>query len=162
MQEPYGGPLPAWLTQHRLFAGVPPAALLPLVAAAQQVRFSPDEVIFREGDPAAGLYVLSVGAVQIAAVAASGETVLAQLAAPSFFGEMGVLDGAPRSGTATAAGFCVAHLVPTEAFLDVLEHSCPLGIRLLADLAGRLRRTNGRLLELPAGAIPVRAPPNSL
>jgi CRP-like cAMP-binding protein len=157
MDERFAGPLPLWITQHWLFAGPTPAELLPLVDATQQVRFSPGEVIFREGEPATGLYVLTVGSVRVAAVGAQGQTVLALVLAPGVFGEIGVLDGQPRVGTATAVGFCLAHHVPAAAFTAVLERSGPLGLRLLTHLARRLRRMNGRLLELPAGAGPVPA-----
>jgi CRP-like cAMP-binding protein len=154
MEARFAGPLPAWLSLHPLFAGMTTEELLPLVDAAEQVRFTPGQVIFQDGDPTTGLYVLTVGRVQVAALASGGKTVLAQVAAPGVFGEIGVLDGQPRAGTAMAGGYGVGYFVPSPAFTAVLQGSSLLTVRLLRYLTGRLRQTNGRLLELPAGATP--------
>jgi CRP-like cAMP-binding protein len=67
-------------------------------------------------------------------------------------GEIGVLDGEPRSGTARAVGICAAHFIPEQPFLDLLERSPLMCMRMLAILSKRMRRNNSRLAELPASA----------
>ncbi len=143
---------PDLLSGHSLFEGTPASVLAPLSALTRELHLSPGDVVFREGDPADGLYLLAAGTVLIAATRESGDTALAHVNKNELFGEMGVLDGEPRSGTATAVGLCVAYFIPAEPFLDVVEESSAVGMRLLANLAMRLRRMNGRLVELPAGA----------
>jgi CRP/FNR family transcriptional regulator, cyclic AMP receptor protein len=147
--------VPDWLRQHWIFAGAAAAELAPMLGAMHEVRYIAGDVLFREGEAANGLYVLRAGAVQIAAAGLDGQTVLGRVTAPDVVGEMGVLDGEPRSGTATAVGFCVTYFVPGEAFLDVVEHSHAVRVRLMVLLSQRIRRMNGRLAELPPRTSPV-------
>ena len=137
-------------TEHWLFAGVDAAVLRAALESGREVRFLPGEALFHENDTADGLYLITAGSVRVSATAESGETLLAVVRSNEVLGEMGVLDGQARSGTATAVGVCVAFFMPTEPFLDLLERSTTVCMRLLALLATRLRRANGRLGELAA------------
>lgn len=83
----------------------------------------------------------------------TGDTFIGNVRANEVVGEMGVLDGEPRSGTAITMSVCAAYFLPTEPFLDLLEVSTVVCMRLLALLAQRLRATNARLNDLPAGPI---------
>ncbi len=141
------------LQAHWLFAGVPPEDLAPVLATARVVRYLPGEEIFAEGDDADGLYIVATGSVRVAARGDNGEILLTVVSASNILGEMGVLDGQPRSGTATAVNLCVLYFLPAEPFLDLLEKSTLVTMRLLVLLTERLRRANGRLLELPAPAL---------
>ena len=133
-----------------LFARVPQADLAPLLAASRVVRFVAGEEVFAEGDDADGVYLIASGSVRIMARSNDGQVLLSTLVAPGLLGEMGVLDGQPRSGTATAVETSTAYFIPAGAFLDLLEKSSLVTMRLLALVTERLRKTNGRLLELPA------------
>lgn len=135
---------------HWLLVGVPLEYLQPVLDAGHEVAYFPGEVIFHEGDPADGLYLITAGAVRVTATGDSGETFLAVVKANEVLGEMGVLDGEPRSGTAGALTLCRGYFLPTEPFLDLLERSTAVCMRLLAILTTRLRIANGRLGELPA------------
>lgn len=139
---------------HWLFAGISPEQVQPVLDAGHEARYLPGDVIFREGDPADGLYLITAGSLRVTATGASGETFLAVVKANEVLGEMGVLDGQARSATATALSMCAAYFLPTEAFLDLLEGSTAVCLRLLAILTLRLRVANGRLGELPpTGAV---------
>ena len=59
--------------------------------------FANSEYIFREGESAAYAYVIKSGTVEITKHSADGEQVLAELVAPTIFGEMALIDGNPRS-----------------------------------------------------------------
>jgi CRP-like cAMP-binding protein len=135
---------------HWLLTGIPDDVVGPLLQAGEEVRYVPGDVIFREGEPSEGLYLVTAGAARVTVTGESGETFLATVRSNEVLGEMGVLDGEPRSGTATALTLCAAFHVPAEAFLDLLERSPLASMRLLALLCQRLRRANGRLVELPS------------
>ncbi len=71
--------------------------------SASQVVFGQDEIVCREGDPGDTLYVMLRGTVEVTAkTPRGGETHVADLTAPGFFGEMSVLTGEPRSATVRA------------------------------------------------------------
>jgi CRP-like cAMP-binding protein len=147
------------LLHHWLLTSVPPADLDPLLSAASEVRFLPGDQIFREGQEADGLYLITAGSVRVVAADERSGTVFAMVGSDDLLGEMGVLDGQPRSATAVAVSLCSAYFVPSESFLDALERSPTLCTRLLALLAVRLRRVDHRLAELPGGAPPVHVEP---
>ncbi len=134
---------------HWLFSGVGLDILRPALSAGHESRFLPGEVIFREGDEPDGLYLITAGAARVAASGEDGETFLAVVKMNEVLGEMGVLDGERRSGTAISINMCTAYFIPSDPFLDLLESSSAVCMRLLALLTQRLRRANGRLGELP-------------
>jgi CRP-like cAMP-binding protein/uncharacterized protein YozE (UPF0346 family) len=144
--------------RHWLLAGVPADDLGMVVSTAREVRFLPGDVIFREGDEPDGLYLVTGGAARVTASDDRGGTLYATVGADDLLGEMGVLDGQPRSATATAAKLCTAYFVPAESFLDTLERSPGLCGRLLAFMAVRLRQVDGRLADLPGVERPITGP----
>ena len=71
-------------------------------------RYRRNEVIFHQGDIGDSLQVVASGGVKIVLPSAEGdEAIIASLKPGDFFGELALLDGSPRSTTATA-------LEPTE------------------------------------------------
>ena len=76
-------------------------------------RFRRNEVIFHQGDPGDSLHVVASGAVKIVLPSAEGEeAIIATLRPGDFFGELALLDGAPRSATATALEPCETLVLP--------------------------------------------------
>jgi CRP-like cAMP-binding protein len=142
------------VADHWLLVGVLRDEVEGLLATGREVRFLPGEVLFHEGAKADGLYLILAGSVRVFASGEEGEMYLATIQADDVLGEMGVLDGQPRSATATSVGLCVTYFIPCEPFLDLLERSSPLCMRLMAILATRLRRANGRLGELAGSPTP--------
>jgi CRP-like cAMP-binding protein len=138
--------------EHWLLAGIPEDLIDPLLDAGEVIRFLPGDVIFREGDSSGGLYLITAGAARVTVSGNNEETYIATVRPNEVLGEMGVLDGEPRSGSATALSLCAAFYIPAEAFLDLLERAPLASMRLLALLCQRLRRANGRLVELPSTA----------
>jgi len=133
---------------HWLVHGVPEADLSPLLASGEEKHYRPGEAIFQEGDPAVGLYLILEGNVRVTTTSVSGETFLSVARANEVVGEMGVLDGENRSATATAVNRTVVYFLPTDPFLDLLERSPAVCMRLLAVLTARLRTADRRLAEL--------------
>jgi CRP-like cAMP-binding protein len=136
--------------EHWLLSGVPPELVDAVVGAGREERYLSGDIIFRQGDKASGLYLVMAGTARVTTTASNGDTLLTVVKANEVLGEMGVLDGEPRSGTATAASMCVAYVLPTEPVLDLLERSTLVCMRLLALLTRRLRATNARLADMPA------------
>jgi CRP-like cAMP-binding protein len=93
-----------------------------LLGAATLRTLRPGQALFARGDPPCGLYGVVTGALRISGVAESGkEALLAVLEPPSWFGEISVFDGLPRTHDAAAETECVlAHVTPPAlaAILD--------------------------------------------
>jgi CRP/FNR family transcriptional regulator, cyclic AMP receptor protein len=112
-------------------------------------HFRRNEVIFHQGDPGDSLHVVNAGAVKIVLPSADGEeAIIATLRPGDFFGELSLLDGAPRSATAVALEPTDTLALPRDAFRDLLDHDAGLRDVLLTGLATELRRVTGQVEEL--------------
>lgn len=96
------------------------------------------ETILRQGDSGEELFILSRGEV-VVTLERPGlpDTELTRLGAGSFFGEMSLLTGEPRSATVRASKECELLVVNKEAFRQVLESSPQLAERISETIAGR-------------------------
>ena len=113
----------------------------------------PGEVIYRQGEEPDGLYLILGGTIKIFVTGEADETLLAMVNGNPVSGEMSVLDAKPRYANASAVGVCSAYFIPAEAFLDLLESSNGVCMRLLAFLVRRLRSTR----RVPLSRSPGRA-----
>lgn len=95
----------ALLTTGRWFAGLPGAFADDLLAAARLRPLTDGQQLFARGDAPSGLYAVVEGVIRVSGVDPSGkEAVLALLEPPTWFGEISVFDGLPRTHDATAEG----------------------------------------------------------
>lgn len=125
-----------------LFAGLQPEDLLPLARVATVERFEAGEVLFEEGEPGDVLYLVASGTVRVAHKGVA----LAELGVGEALGEMSVLDGAPRSASATAGPEGARVLcVEQEAFYEVMREQVELAEGLVRVLSRRLREANESL-----------------
>jgi CRP/FNR family transcriptional regulator, cyclic AMP receptor protein len=132
-----------------LFAHVSDDALERLVRQMRRRRFRRGEVIFHQGDLGDSLQVVAAGSVKILLASQEGEeAIIATLQPGDFFGELALLDGAPRSTTATAIEATETIALPREQFLDLLTQDPRIAQALLQALAGELRRLTGHVEEL--------------
>ena len=105
--------------------------------------FYKDDYIFREGDPAYAAYLIRAGQVHIIRFRDDEEVVLATLGKGQLFGELALIDSAPRSADAVAATNSVELVVVTEPSLrrkiDELDDFMRAWFKMLTD---RLRHMN--------------------
>lgn len=106
------------IEQVPFFQGTERRSAEAIVLAFKPRLAAPGEVLFRAGDPADALYVIKRGAVDI--ISAAGET-LTQLQSGAFFGEMALLDHAPRNATAQAADYCELFVLSRGEFDRILD-----------------------------------------
>ncbi len=109
--------------------------------------------VFAEGDPGDGLYIVAVGAVKIVKrIDHQNEKVLAGMVEKSFFGEMALLDGKPRSAAAVTTRASVLLKVPNTRFNAFMQTHPFAALKIVSQIACylsiRLRDTNIRLAEL--------------
>lgn len=131
------------LSSNPWFATLPAAVRARMVAQADSVRLRPGEMLFRQGDPPSGLYALAGGTLKMSSLRADGrEAILAMIDAGTWFGEISLIDGQPRTHDATAIGEVEVLLLPRAVF-DALMQEAPFARAIAALLAGRIRLLYG-------------------
>jgi CRP-like cAMP-binding protein len=144
-----GRPVLDALATIPFFAGLEPAALERLAAGMRSRRFRRGEVIFHIGDPGDALFVIVEGEVKISLPSETGEeAILATLRAGDVFGELALLDGAPRSASASALSPTETVVLPRDKFRELIATEAGVRDALLASIAGELRRLTTHVEEL--------------
>jgi CRP-like cAMP-binding protein len=120
----------------------PPVDFRVLAGAGVPVRdFKAGEVIFRQGDPAHELFIVQSGEVEIRL----GNRVLETLPQYSIFGEMALIDSAPRSATAIASSDAKLVPVSEKQFLFLISNTPYFALNVMRVMARRLRAANAAL-----------------
>jgi CRP-like cAMP-binding protein len=138
------------LAACRLFAGLDDRTLDLLTAALRSRRYRRDEVIFHVDDPGDSLFVVVNGSVKITLSADDGTepAILTTIGRGGFFGELALLDGAPRSATAVAMDGVEALVLRRDAFDRLVDTEPGLRRALLSTLAGEIRRLTAQVEDL--------------
>jgi CRP/FNR family transcriptional regulator, cyclic AMP receptor protein len=105
------------------------------------VSFTPGEVIFDKGDKGDKMYVIRSGEVEILIDGKVVET----LTAGGIFGEMALIDGAPRAAAARAKTACEVAPLTEKTFLFLVHETPFFAIAVMRTLADRLRRSVPRV-----------------
>lgn len=114
-----------------------------------QKGYGRDRVIFREGDPGDCMYEVLQGRVGIYRdYRGENEQKLAELFPDQLFGEMGLLDYAPRSATAVALeDETILRVIPEDEFYSYFEEKPAEIFLLMQQMCHRLRRTTQDYLD---------------
>lgn len=119
-----------------------------VVHILEVLRLAPGDVLFRAGDAGDAWYVVYEGHVDVLQPAEEGQKLLTTLGARACFGEMAILDGAPRSARVVARDDSVLLRVPRGPFNDLLRAgdlaAYKLTHRMALILVARLRELNAR------------------
>ena len=110
-------------------------------AGAPAREFKAGEVIFKQGDAAQELFIIQSGEVEIRL----GNRLLETLTQYGIFGEMALIDAAPRSATAVAATDVKVVPVGEKQFLFLISNTPHFALNMMRAMARRLRTTNGSL-----------------
>jgi CRP/FNR family transcriptional regulator, cyclic AMP receptor protein len=140
-----------------LFKALPEQEKDDLSAHAQLRTFAVNQPIFHVGEPGNSMMGVMVGAVRISLPTRKGkEVILADLAAGELFGEIALLDGKPRSASATALTRCELLVLERRDVLPFLEHSPAACLNLMQLLCRRIRRSDERMAEIAFFDLPAR------
>ena len=113
-------------------------------------QFDTGESLFRQGDPSDFAVLILSGSADVLREVGGDAIVLGQVQAGEFVGEMGVLDGQPRSASVRAASRVEAELIERQAFLDRVSGDPALARKLLVRMSARLRDVDAILADLYA------------
>jgi CRP-like cAMP-binding protein len=110
-------------------------------AGVPVLDFKAGDVIFREGDPARELFIIQSGEVEIRL----GNRILETLPQYGIFGEMALIDNAPRSATAVALSDVKVVSVSDKQFLFLISNTPHFALNVMRVMARRLRAANRAL-----------------
>jgi CRP-like cAMP-binding protein len=147
------------LARIPVFQELTPRELRTIRRILHQREYKGGEVIFAEGDIGLGMYIIERGVVQISCK--NEQHILAELADGDFFGELALLDDAPRSASAIAKTQSRLLCFFKPALLDLIERNPRLGSKILFRLAWtlgeRLKVTNEQVKDLRCARKPADA-----
>jgi CRP/FNR family transcriptional regulator, cyclic AMP receptor protein len=139
----------AALRRCRLFDAVSDEGIARLARGLRKRRFRRGEVIFHQGDPGEALHIVTEGSVKIVLESVEGdEAILVTLGRGDPFGELALLDGAPRSASAVAVEASETMSLGRPALRELMDVDRALRDALFAGVAGALRRLTQQIEEL--------------
>ncbi|MFP6607808.1 MAG: Crp/Fnr family transcriptional regulator [Myxococcota bacterium] len=126
-----------------LFSRVAEADLENIAALLIERRYPKNSVIIEEGLAGDYMYVIRSGRVKVTKASDDGrEKIMDFLESGAFFGEMALLDQAPRSASVRTLEPSVLAALSRRDFIGVLRSSPDLSLSLIQELTRRLRETD--------------------
>lgn len=126
-----------------LFSGVSPADLESIASRLIERRYPKNATIVEEGLSGDYMYVIRQGRVKVTKASEDGrEKIMDFLERGAFFGEMSLLDQAPRSASVKTLEPSVLLALSRRDFLDLLRTSSDLALAVIQELTRRLREAD--------------------
>lgn len=111
-------------------------------------KYQADDVFFYQGDPGTEMYILLTGTVGVYLNNIDGSSVqITTISRGNFFGEMSLLEKAPRSATIQALEDSIVLVIDKENFENIVSHEPQFAFRFLKVLSGRIRSLNEELMK---------------
>lgn len=118
-----------------IFAEIPGETLAEVARVCEEVEVDEGNKIIGKGDQGDSLYMIVSGQVRVH----DGENTLNTLTDRDFFGEMALLDSAPRAASVTAVEHTHLLRLDQEAFFELLEDQPQIARGIIHLLSSRLR-----------------------
>jgi CRP-like cAMP-binding protein len=133
-----------------IFADLEPATAAALERLAEVRRYEEGALIVSEDEPGDALFVLAQGKVKVVLYGESGrEVILSIFKAPGdFFGEMALLDDAPRSASVMAMAPSSLLVLRRTDFRAHVDRHPATALKILTELSRRLRRADAIIGDL--------------
>ncbi len=145
------------IERNRLFRGLPSATLARIAGLGIRRLYAKGETIFSQADPGDGLYGVVTGRVRISASSADGKELFLNIMEPGdTFGEIALLDGRPRTASASATAASDVVVIPRDQFMALLRREPELVSHVLDLLCQRLRWLSGLTEESALLPVPAR------
>jgi small-conductance mechanosensitive channel len=139
------------LARIDLFAALTREERDALAARLADASYVDGDVVSQQGDASDSMFLLARGRVRVLRDGAAGHGArrrLAELDAPTYFGEMGLLTGQPRTATIVAQGGVLCYRLSREAFDSVLKARPELAEALSQVVATRQAANDATLRAL--------------
>jgi len=139
----------AVLAQTAMFSGLTESELKFLAQRAVARRFSPGEIVFSEGQPCAGMYIVESGQVRIFKSSAGGREQVLNIEGPgSSVAELPVFDGGNYPASVSAVDEVTLLFVSKQDFQALCLAHPEVALKVLRVVGARLRKLVGIIEEL--------------
>ncbi len=137
------------LAQVGLFTGLSETELSFLAQRAVPRKFSPGEIVFNEGDPCAGMYVVQAGSVRIFKTSAGGREQVLSIDGPGgSIAELPVFDGGNYPASVSAIESATLLFISKQDFQALCLAHPQVALKVLRVVGARLRKLVGIIEEL--------------
>ena len=145
------------LSRIALFAGLSESEIQALAQRCVERRFAAGEMLFWEGEPCTGIFLLTQGSAKIFKTSAAGREMMLSLeAAPCSVAELPLFDGGPYPASVRAVGPVEALFHNKSDFHQVCLQFPDVALKLLAVVGGRLRHLVGVVESMTFGSVTQR------
>lgn len=139
----------AFLRRVPLFASLSETQFDSLAAGSARRSFPKGRTIVAEGEASQSMYILLAGRAKVQRSDSEGkEVILAVLGSGEFFGEMSLIDDAPRSASVVTLESCEFMSISKEAFKSMLLQSPEMCMSVMRGLVKRLREADHKIETL--------------
>lgn len=145
------------ISSFPLFEGQSPETLRGLAAIAETKRFARGSLLFLDGDPGNGFYILASGRVKIFKLSPEGKEQILHVFGPGEpFGEATAFEGIPFPASAEAMEESEAVFFPRDRFVELIRKDPSLSLTMLAVLSRRLKKFTVMIEHLSLRDVPGR------
>jgi CRP/FNR family cyclic AMP-dependent transcriptional regulator len=139
----------AFLRRVPLLASLSESQLDALAAGSVRRAFPKGRTIVAEGEPSQSLYILLSGRAKVQRSDADGkEVILAVLGPGECFGEMSLIDDAPRSASVITLESCDFMAINKDSFKAMMAQSHDMAMKIMKGLVRRLREADKKIETL--------------
>src|SRR5574343_154934 len=132
-----------------LFSGLDDSELEKLSKVSGRKRVERGGSVVRAGESTDSLYILLAGRAKVTNTDEEGrEIILAWLGPGEFFGEMGLIDGSPRSANVVAAEACELMFLDKDSLQTCMRDNFQVAQKLMKILVLRLREADRKIESL--------------
>lgn len=123
-----------------IFSGLSPTELELLEHHMVTRSFKKNTIIINEGDEASTFFIIITGAIKVFLSNEEGKEIIINAQGPGdHFGELALLDGAPRSASVITTEKSTIGVISKEDFHHVLSRNTDLALNLIRELTRRVR-----------------------
>jgi len=140
-----------------LFAGLEAPALQRVRALSRRVRYRADEIVFQEGEPTFGYYLICTGKLKLSQRTLQGKRLIFKVLGPGdVVGEQTLFGHERHTCCAETLEPAVLHFIEKSGFVTLLRDEPKLALGLIDRVADELKTTQDHLVEQAYQSSPTR------
>jgi CRP-like cAMP-binding protein len=150
-------PKTAALSEIALFAALSPSELQGLAQRAVEKRYAADDMLFWEGEPCLGIFLIIQGSVKIFRTSPGGREVMLSIeSAPATVAELPLFDGGAYPASVRVVDPVVSLFINKNDFQQFCRQNPDVALKVLAVVGRRLRHLVGLVESMTFGSVTQR------